>query len=222
MALFGEDGIPTMNKVIPLQTRATRAPHTVNGKVPPRRRRNREVRSREYLTEKVVAALIHAARKAGRHGYRDATLILLSYRHAPRVSEAIAVPWEQLDLSHGLLHVNRNKNGTPSSHPLGGPEIRALRRLQRDYPETPYVFVTERKGLLTTSSVRKIVTRAGQRAGIAFPIHPHMLRHACGFKLANEGRDTRSIQLYLGHTNIQHTTVYTELAPNRFDGFWKD
>ena len=103
-----------------------------------------------------------------------------------------------------------------SSHPLRGPEIRALRRLQREYPDTPYIFVTERRGPVTTSAVRKIVARAGKEADIDFPVHPHMLRHACGYKLANDGHDTRAIQHYMGHKNIQHTVRYTELAPERF------
>ena len=163
---------------------------------------------------------MEAARKTGRHGHRDATLILLAYRHGLRVSEIIALRWDQVDLSQGLLHVNRSKNGTASTHPLGGPEIRALRRLQRDYPETPYVFVTERKGPLTDSSVRKMVAKVGEAAKVGFPVHPHMLRHACGYKLANEGHDTRAIQHYMGHRNIQHTVRYTELAPDRFNGFW--
>lgn len=114
------------------------------------------------------------------------------------------------------------KNGTPSVHPIRGAEIRALRRIKRDYPVTPYVFVTERKGPLTTSTVRKLVTRAGMKAKVGFPVHPHMLRHACGFKLANDGQDTRALQHYLGHKNIQHTVRYTELTSNRFNSFWKD
>lgn len=211
-----------MSKVIELKPRSGRAPTTENGKVPPRRRKNREVRSREYLTDKEVTALMDAARKTGRHGHRDATLILVAYRHGLRVSEVIALRWDQVDLSQGLLHVNRSKHGTPSTHPLGGPEIRALRRLQRDYPDTPYVFVTERKGPLTDSSVRKLVARVGEAAKLGFPVHPHMLRHACGYKLANDGHDTRAIQHYMGHRNIQHTVRYTELAPDRVAGFWKD
>ena len=165
---------------------------------------------------------MESAGKAGRHRHRDRTLILIAFRHALRVSELVALRWDQVDLKQGLLHINRAKNGSPSTHPLRGPEIRALRRLQRDYPETPYVFVTERKGPLTTSSVRKIITRAGVKAKLGFPVHPHMLRHACGFYLANEGHDTRSIQHYLGHKNIQHTVRYTELAADRFNGFWRD
>ena len=209
------------SNVIQLQSVTDTSPSIVNGKVPPRRLPNKARRSREHLSEKEVSALLDAAKKKGRHGHRDATLILLAYRHALRVSELVALRWDQIDLSQGLLHVNRAKNGTPSTHPLRGPEIRALRRLQRDY-SGPYVFVTERKGPLTTSAVRKIIARAGERARIGFPVHPHMLRHACGFKLANDGHDTRAIQHYLGHKNIQHTVRYTELAPDRFNGFWDD
>ncbi len=207
--------------VIQLQSATDTSPSIVNGKVPPRRLPNKARRSREHLSEKEVSALLDAAKKKGRHGHRDATLILLAYRHALRVSELVALRWDQIDLSQGLLHVSRAKNGTPSTHPLRGPEIRALRRLTRAYAG-PYVFMTERQGPLTTSTVRKIVARSGERARLGFPVHPHMLRHACGFKLANDGHDTRAIQHYLGHRCITHTTRYTDLAADRFNGFWKD
>jgi type 1 fimbriae regulatory protein FimB/type 1 fimbriae regulatory protein FimE len=106
-----------MSKVIQLERHTHQPPLIVNGKVPPRRRKNKDVRSREYLTGKEVAALMAAARKTGRHGHRDATLILLAYRHGLRVSEVVALRWDQVDLSQGLLHVNRSKNGTASTHP---------------------------------------------------------------------------------------------------------
>lgn len=218
----GKSETITASNVIQLQSVTDTPPSIVNGKVPPRRLPNKARRSREHLSEKEVGALVDAAKKSGRHGHRDATLILLAYRHALRVSELVALRWDQIDLSQGLLHVSRAKNGTPSTHPLRGPEIRALRRLQRMYPDTPYVVVTERKGPLTTSTVRKIIARAGELACLRFPVHPHMLRHACGFKLANDGHDTRAIQHYLGHRNIQHTVKYTELAPDRFNRFWQD
>ena len=189
---------------------------------PPRRVKNPERRSREDLTATDVEAMMEGARQVGRHGHRDMTLILLAYRHGLRVAELVALRWEQVDLKQGLLHVNRLKRGTPGTHPLRGPELRALRKLQRDYLETPYVFVSERKAPLTTSTVRKIVARAGEEAGLSFPVHPHMLRHATGFYLANQGQDTRAIQDYLGHKNIQHTVRYTQLAPDRFKDFWKD
>ncbi len=150
----------TPSNVIRLRGSSRRVPSIVNGKVtPPLRIPNKERRSREYLTDKEVVALMDAARKTGRHGHRDATLILLAYRHALRVAELVALRWDQIDLAQGLLHVARAKNGTPSTHPLRGPEIRAIRRIQRDYSCT-YVFLTERKGPLTTSALRKIIARA--------------------------------------------------------------
>jgi type 1 fimbriae regulatory protein FimB/type 1 fimbriae regulatory protein FimE len=179
------------------------------------------VRSREYLTPAEVETMVRAAGSTGRHRHRDAALLTLAYRHGLRVSELVALRWDQVDLARGLIHVNRAKHGVPSTHPLRGPELRALRRLQRDYVG-PYVFSTERGGPMTTSNVRKLVARAGEIAGLPFPTHPHMLRHACGYKLANDGHDTRALQHYLGHKNIQHTTRYTELAPDRFRNFWRD
>ena len=190
--------------------------------VPPRRIHNKTLRDREHLTPHEVESVMEAAKKQGRYGYRDSTMILLSYRHGLRISELLALQWSQIDLRQGHLHVKRRKNGISTTHPLFGPEIRALRKLQRDYPETQYVFVTERKGPMTDSTFRKIVTRAGKEAGLPFSIHPHMFRHSTGFKLANEGKDTRSIQHYLGHRNIQHTVRYTEIVPDRFKDFWND
>jgi type 1 fimbriae regulatory protein FimB/type 1 fimbriae regulatory protein FimE len=162
------------------------------------------------------------AKRLGRHGHRDATMIQLAYRHGLRVAELIALRWDQVDLRDGLLHVRRRKNGLSSTHPLYGVELRALRQLARTYPATPYVFVTERKGPMTDSTFRKIVARAGAQAQLGFPVHPHMLRHATGFKLANDGHDTRAIQHYLGHKNIQYTVRYTELSAQRFTAFWPD
>ncbi len=217
----GKSQGPDPSNVVVLRSRGAGVPNGVNGKVPPRRIPNKQRRTREYLTEREVERLMDAARKAGRYGHRDATLILLAYRHGLRVAELVALRWDQIDLAQGLLHVARVKHGTPSTHPVRGPEIRALRRLQRAYAG-PYVLMTERQGPLTTSTVRKIIARAGELADLGFPVHPHMLRHACGFKLANDGHDTRAIQHYLGHRCITHTTRYTDLAADRFNGFWKD
>ncbi len=202
------------------QARRSRA--TPGSPLPPRRVANAERRAREHLTPDEVEKLLAAAGKAGRHGHRDRTLLLLAYRHGLRVSELVALRWDQIELKAGILHVSRLKNGLPSSHPLRGPELRALRELQREYPGSPYLFVTERGGPMTTATVRKLMTRAGVLARLPFPIHPHMLRHATGYKLANDGHDTRAIQHYLGHRNITHTVRYTEMAPGRFKNFWKD
>jgi type 1 fimbriae regulatory protein FimB/type 1 fimbriae regulatory protein FimE len=208
-------------KTGPRRRSAAAAPTIVKRKVPVRRP-NSAYRNREYLSEREVGKVIAAAGAQGRHGIRDSALILMAYRHGLRVSELVSLRWDQIDLAQGLVHVARLKNGMPSVHPLRGPELRALRRLQRDEASAAYVFVSERRAPLTPDAVRKIVARAGREAGIEFPIHPHMLRHATGYKLANDGHDTRAIQQYLGHRNIQHTTRYTDLAPTRFKDFWRD
>lgn len=219
----GKVGKANPRNVVRLPSTTRPTPTTENGKVtPPRRVSNKARRSREHLTPAEVEKLMTVAGRIGRHGHRDTTLILIVYRHAFRVGELVALRWDQVDLAQGLLHVARLKNGSPSTHPLRGPEIRALRRLKRESEESPYVFTTERGGPLTTSTVRKLIARAGEAAGIGFPAHPHMLRHAAGFKLANDGHDTRAIQHYLGHRNIQHTVRYTEMAPDRFKNFWRD
>ena len=146
-------------------------PTIVKRKVP-RHRRNSDYRSREYLSEKEVGEVIAAAAAQGRHGVRDSALILIAYRHGLRVSELVSLRWDQIDLSQGLVHVSRLKNGLPSVHPLRGPELRALRRLQRENANAAYVFVSERKAPLTPDAVRKIVARAGREAGINFPSTP--------------------------------------------------
>jgi site-specific recombinase XerD len=120
------------------------------------------------------------------------------------------------------LHVRRVKNGKPSTHPIRGDEMRALRKLKREAPKSPFVFVSERGGPFTTDSFNWLVKRAGQKGDFPFQVHAHMLRHAAGYKLAGDGHDTRSIQDYLGHKNIQHTVRYTELSPTRFKDFWRD
>jgi integrase len=167
--------------------------------------------------------LLLAAKKMGRYGQRNYTLLLMMYRHGLRVSEAIALRWSQIDFKEGQIHVRRLKNGKPSVQRIPGVELRSLRLLKREWSESPYLFVSERGGgPLTDHAVRKLVARVGEAAAFDFPVHPHMLRHATGYYLASKGHDTRAIQDYLGHRNIHHTVRYTELAPGRFDDFWTD
>ena len=186
----------------------------------PRRPRNDKVRTREYLTEAEVEALI-AACKDNRQPHRDATMILIAFRHGLRASELVDLQWTQVDFEAARLAVSRVKNGTPSTHPLTGRQLRALRKLRRD-SKSLFVFVNERGTPVTVSNFAKLMTKARAVAGLEIKAHPHMLRHACGFTLANAGKDTRSLQAYLGHKNIQHTVRYTELAPTRFKGWWED
>src|SRR5215475_4682454 len=155
------------------------SPTTVKRKVTPRRPKNGDVRTREYLTESEIERLIRGC-EGNRWPHRDQTMILLT-----------------------------------------GRELRALRRLHREAEgRSPFLFLSERGSPMTVSNFQKLINRATEAASLKIKCHPHMLRHACGFHQAN--RDTRSLQAYLGHKNIQHTVRYTELAPTRFKGWWKD
>jgi type 1 fimbriae regulatory protein FimB/type 1 fimbriae regulatory protein FimE len=196
-------------------------PNTVKRTVTPKRRRNGDLRTREYLTETEVERLMKAA-TGNRHGHRDATIILVAYRHGLRVSELVDLRWDQVDFRTATLHVRRVKQGTPSTHSIVGDELRALRRLQREQdPKSPFVFTSERGAPFTSAGFARMIERAGVEAKFGFKPHPHMLRHACGYALANRGHDTRALQAYLGHKNIQHTVRYTELSPTRFKDFWR-
>ncbi|HEV2703975.1 MAG TPA: tyrosine-type recombinase/integrase [Steroidobacteraceae bacterium] len=176
----------------------------------------------DYLTEKQVEALIDAAATSGRYPQRDRTLVLLLFRHGLRSIEAINLRWSHVHLDEKRLRVERAKNGNDSTHPLTGRELRELRQLKRDWPDSPWVFVSERGKQMTTSNVRKLIARLGEAAKFEFPVHPHQLRHACGHYLAEAGKDTRAIQDYLGHRNIAHTVRYTTGTSARFDGFFRD
>ena len=174
-------------------------------------------RSREYLTDREVERLIEAA-KENRSGHRDSTAILVAYRHGLRASELVALRWDDIDLATGRLHVRR---ADASVHPISARESRALRNL-REAPTSPYIFISERGAPLSVAGYQRMVARAGVAAKFTFLVHSHMLRHACGFKLANDGHDTRAIQAYLGHRSIMSTVRYTALTPNRFKNFWRD
>ena len=195
------------------------SPTTVNRTVMPTRRPNAELRPREHLTEREVEKLIDAA-KGNRHGQRDATMILMTFRHGLRASEACELQWSDVEFESGTLHLRRAKGGATSTHPLLGDELRALRVLNRE-AKSPFVFVSERGAPFSTSGLAKLIERAGVEAKMPFKVHPHMLRHATGYTLANKGTDTRTLQAYLGHRSIQSTVRYTELAPDRFKNIWR-
>jgi len=191
------------------------APAIVNRTVP-LRRPNSDLRSREYLTIAEVTALADAA-KRNRQGQRDATMILIAFRHGLRAMELVGLKWDAVSFDNATLHVRRVKQGNASVHPLSGTELRALRAL------SPFLFVSERGAPLSTAGFARMLERAADGAGLSgLRVHPHMLRHACGFALANAGHDTRAIQAYLGHRNIQHSVRYTERSPERFKEFWQD
>ena len=159
-----------MAEILAFQSEGEDAPTNEMWKVPPGRPKNADVRDREHLTPDEVASLMDAAGKVGRHRHRDKTLILTMYRHGLRVSELIDLKWESINFKQATIHVTRKKNETPATHPIEGDELRALRKLKRDYPQSRFVLQTERGGPLTRFTVNKLIARAGQKAGIPFPV----------------------------------------------------
>jgi type 1 fimbriae regulatory protein FimB/type 1 fimbriae regulatory protein FimE len=182
---------------------------------------NVTVERRPYLTPEEVERLATAARVRGRYGHRDATMILLAYRHGLRVSELVTLRWDQIDLKIGRIHINRLKGSESGPHPLSGVELRALRRVHKEDGEGPFVFMTERQAPMSSSGFFKMLRRTAEWIGLR-GVHPHILRHACGYKLVNDGVDTRTIAAYLGHRNLQNTSRYTAMSATRFNGLWKD
>lgn len=182
----------------------------------PKREKNSVYRSREYLTPAEVQQLIQAAGERGRHRLRDRTLLLLMFRHGLRAGEASLLKWDAVMLGERSLFIARLKGSESGIHRLQLDEVEALQQLKQQYGGH-YLFVGERGQQLSTDAIEKIVKRTGEVAGLPLPVHPHMLRHSCGYYLAEQGLPTRDIQAYLGHKNIQHTVRYTAANPARFD-----
>jgi integrase len=184
---------------------------------PPRRRTYREVRVREYLTSEELQRLIKAARKHGRNSERDALMIAMAARHGLRASELCSMLWSQVEWKTARLTVLRNKGSVDSTHPLTGGELRALRAIRREVgDDARYVFMSELGAPTTPAGFRKMLSRVGAQCGLP-TVHPHMLRHSCGFAMAEAGEDVRAMQDWLGHAAIQNTVRYTALAPGRLD-----
>jgi type 1 fimbriae regulatory protein FimB len=179
---------------------------------------------RKHLTALEVDKLL-AATKGSRNEARDKCLLLLLFRHGLRVSEGCGLALSQVDVESRVVHVARLKKGLPTTQPLRPEELKAIRAWlairARMEPATDAFFVSERGTRLCRKTAWLAIKKYGELAGLPLAIHPHMLRHACGYALADQGADTRLIQDYLGHRNIQHTVKYTAANPARFEKLWR-
>jgi integrase len=207
-------------KVLAFQGKQSKALNTKMLKVGGRETDKARGRTRSHLMADELERLLDAAKGAGRYGERDYTLLLVAYRHGLRVSELTDLRWTDIDFKGARLNVRRLKGSRSGTHPIQGDELRALRKLYREPERGAFVFETERGGPLVRSTVNKLIARAGQLAGIGFPVTPHMLRHTCGYALANKGVPTRTLQEYLGHASIQNTVRYAALSDHAFRGLW--
>lgn len=180
--------------------------------------KNRKVAKRSFLSANEVTQLLVAAKKS-RYSTRDRALILLTFRHGLRASEAVSLQWSQIDLKAARFQVNRLKGSDDSVQPLEADEIRLLQALKVKSPDNAFVFVSERGCVMTPDNFLKIMAKLGKEAGFTFKCHPHQLRHGAGYQLVNAGVSTRTIQAYLGHKNIKHTEIYTKLNATAFKDF---
>ena len=190
--------------------------------MPTSRQRAGARRSRDHLIPKEVGRILRASLGTGRHSHRNFTLILLCYRHALRLNELRKLRWSMVDLKRRQLRVKRVNNGIDSVHPLDGAELQALRKLKRDYPGSPYLFITDRGDLLSQRTVSRIFAAAGASAGLRFDVSPRMVRHACGYALVDAGHNIAALQQYLGYRNIRHMSRYLTLPERPFKDFAKD
>ncbi|WP_303646308.1 tyrosine-type recombinase/integrase [Acidithiobacillus concretivorus] len=229
--------VPLDTDVVPL---AEPEPAVPVAHSPTARRRRAAPEERKHMTPLEVDRLLQVAKDNPRTGVRDRCLIFLMFRHGLRVSEACGMQLDQVDLDSRILHVQRLKGGLSTTQPLRAEELRLLRswlqlrsrwlrRWKKTAAERPgggvldhqALFLSTRGTAISRKTFWALLRRYGEEAGLSLPPHPHMLRHACGFALADQGADTRLIQDYLGHRNIQHTVRYTATNAQRFEKLWR-
>jgi integrase len=180
---------------------------------------NSHERGKDFLSEGEMKVFLASAKKS-RYPKRNYLLLLMIYRHGLRASEAIQLKRADINIKESRIWVSRLKNGLSVEHPISGDELRAIKRyLSSRKDNLPWLFVNERGLPLTRQAVNYIVSTAAEKAKLE-NVHPHTLRHSCGFYLANKGYDLRLIQDYLGHRDPKHTAHYTRVMSKRFEKLW--
>ena len=183
------------------------------------RKANDELRGRRHLTPTEVEATCKAIRKGSRHGDRDELLVLVAFHHGLRVSELLDLKWQHIRLKEHQISVKRKKNGIDTEHPISDKrELTLLRRLHKDQgkPTTGFVFLNERKNPVSVSGFQKMFGKFSEEA-LSVKWNAHALRHGCGTALIDKGHDVRTVQVYMGHRNIQNTTVYLHESVKQFE-----
>jgi len=186
---------------------------------PPIKQKNSDLRPREFLTESEVEKLYSAAKKMGTFGYRNYCMLLITFKHGLRSSELLSLKKSQINLTENVIHLKRVKNSISNSHPLSEPEIRALKKIMAQH-HSDHVFISRNNTPISGRQWRETTKKIGLLANLKIDVHTHMLRHSTGYTLANKGTDTRTLQHFLGHKNIQNTVIYTEMSAERFKDIW--
>lgn len=180
----------------------------------------------KFVTETEVKALIKGAKKT-KYPVRNQLMIMMLYRHGLRETELCRLRLNQIDFEQAKLHIKRIKGGNSYTHPIAGDELRLIKRYLRfkvgkQGSNLPWLFVSSRGNQISRTAVFNTVKNCAIEGGITNKtISPHMLRHGCGYYLANKGTDVRVIQDYLGHKSIQNTVIYTQLTGKQFEGLWE-
>ncbi|EAW2451773.1 pilus assembly protein [Salmonella enterica subsp. diarizonae] len=186
------------------------------------------MQKRKFLTHHEVNLLLQTV-KDGSDSARNCCMILLAYVHGLRVSELLSLQISDLELATKKIYIQRIKNGFSTVHPLQKEEVFVITKwlhernsMNVEYLDNnPWLFISRTGKPLSRQRFYNILAAAGENAGLDIKVHPHMLRHACGYSLADNGVDTRLIQDYLGHRNIRHTVVYTASNSMRFEKIWR-
>lgn len=183
------------------------------------------MKERRYLTQREVLSILEAT-TGHQHQIRDYTMIVMGFLHGFRVSELTSLKLSDINMESKNVYIRRLKNGLSTIHPLQPHEIIMLEQwlaIREGYlqEDSEWLFVTQRGGRLSRQRFYTLLKKYGDKADLMVSAHPHMLRHACGFELAEQGIDTRLIQDYLGHRNIHHTILYTASNSSRFSRVWK-